>query len=110
MLLDLLVTTLLGFALFQGKTLRELIDMADEVLAHIADGHALHFSFIPALHCGMECYFEKVGSTLQVVSEADYRSDFLLPVLEEAQHEAETRIVHQVKRTLRIVPRGSSQT
>ncbi|GAA0162806.1 hypothetical protein LIER_18823 [Lithospermum erythrorhizon] len=63
--------------------------MADEVLAHLADGQAFNISFLPALRHGMECYFEKVGSALQVVSEAGYRRDFLLPVLEEALHLAE---------------------
>ncbi|GAA0149893.1 hypothetical protein LIER_08953 [Lithospermum erythrorhizon] len=67
--------------------------MADEVLAHPVDGQAFNFLFLPTLSCGMECYFETVGSALRVVSEAGYRRDFLLPVLEEALHEAETRIV-----------------
>ncbi|GAA0184803.1 hypothetical protein LIER_32091 [Lithospermum erythrorhizon] len=77
----------------RGKTLRQLTDMADEVLAHLADGQAFNFIFLPALRRAMECYFEKVGSTLQTVSEADYRRDSLLPILEEALHETETRVV-----------------
>ncbi|GAA0168527.1 hypothetical protein LIER_23227 [Lithospermum erythrorhizon] len=67
--------------------------MADEVLAHLADGQAFNFSFLPALHHGMECYFEKVRGVLKVVSQADYRRAFHLPLSKEALHEAETRIV-----------------
>ncbi|GAA0146231.1 hypothetical protein LIER_06237 [Lithospermum erythrorhizon] len=55
----------------QGRTLRELTDMADEVLAQVADGHAFNFPFLPALRRALECYFEKVGSAFQVVSEVD---------------------------------------
>ncbi|GAA0184549.1 hypothetical protein LIER_31837 [Lithospermum erythrorhizon] len=67
--------------------------MADEVLAQVAHGHVFNFSFLLALCHALECYFEEVGSTLQVVSEADYRRDFLLPVLEEALHKAEICIM-----------------
>ncbi|GAA0170945.1 hypothetical protein LIER_25096 [Lithospermum erythrorhizon] len=73
----------------QGKSLRELTDMADEVLTHFANGQAFNFTFVLALRHAMECYFEKVGSVLQTVSEAAYKRDFLLHVLEEALYEVE---------------------
>ncbi|GAA0167367.1 hypothetical protein LIER_40365 [Lithospermum erythrorhizon] len=94
---------LLDNIVLEGKTLRELADMADEVLAHLADGQAFNFSFLPALHRGMECYFEKVRSALQVVSETGYRRNFLLPVLEEVLHEAETRIMDARDHLVEIV-------
>ncbi|GAA0170328.1 hypothetical protein LIER_24616 [Lithospermum erythrorhizon] len=72
----------------RGKTLRELTDMADELLAHPADGHALNFTFLSALRRAVGCYFEKVGSALETVSEVDYRRDFLLPVLQTTRDDA----------------------
>ncbi|GAA0185752.1 hypothetical protein LIER_33040 [Lithospermum erythrorhizon] len=91
----------------QGKTLSELGDMVDEVLGHLANGQAFNFSFLLVLCRGLECYFEKVRSALQVISKVDYWRAFHLPVLEEAFHEAETRIVdardHLAKTVMQLV-------
>ncbi|GAA0170971.1 hypothetical protein LIER_25118 [Lithospermum erythrorhizon] len=90
------------------KTLSELDYVATEVLAHLVDGQAFsfpflpmllhgierYFPFLPMLLHGKERYFEGVTRALQIVREADFGRLFHPITLDRALHEAEVHFHH----------------